>query len=221
MRTSSSINDPALDTVRRSLTVLRYLARTPARGWILLARGFLGAKLRNQLFQFGQSALHFVHFLVFGLRRIRCLGALRDMVGPGSVRHTRGFTVLLRLRRIKSEGIYGWGDQAEKVLVKIKDFLHILSGTFLTGSPRGDHHLAQNIEREVGIRCLGVFYDDLRQYQTRDVFAGRGIDNLYVLVTLQHLGYLVEVYIPAVGCIVEAPVFIFLDEDDLRGHIYF
>jgi len=92
------------------------------------------------------------------------------MAGLGRVRHTCGFTVLLWLRRIKSEGIYGWGDQAESVLVKIKDCLHILEGTFLTGSPRGGHHLAQNIEREVGIRCLGDFYDDLRQYQPRDVF---------------------------------------------------
>src|SRR5260370_465079 len=142
------------------------------------------------------------------------------MAGLWSVRHTSGSPVLLRLRRIKSEGIYGWGGQAESVLVKIKDCLHILEGAFLTGPPRGDHHLAQHIEREVGIRCLGVFYDDLRQYQPRDVFAGRGIDNLYVLVTLQHLGYLVEVHIPAVGCIVKAPVFIFLDEDGLRGHIY-
>src|SRR5260370_30428189 len=145
MRTSSSINDPALDTVRRSLTVLRYLARTPARGWILLARGFLGAKLRNQLFQFGQSALHFVHFLVFGLRRIRCLGALRDMVGPGSVRHTRGFTVLLRLRRLKSEGIFRWGGQTERVLGKNNDWLHKIWGTFLAGAAPGQRPLPHRL----------------------------------------------------------------------------
>src|SRR5260370_24471810 len=139
MRTSSSINDPALDTVRRSPTVLRYLARTPARGWILLARGFLGAKLRNQLFQFGQSALHFVHFLVFGLRRIRCLGALRDMVGPGSVRHTPGLTVLLRLRRIKSSANCFRGAPCAQIVEEIKKHAHIfLSFVHLRHPPPQD-----------------------------------------------------------------------------------
>ena len=76
--------------------------------------------------------------------------------------------------------------------------------------PGAIDHLSQNIHGEVGIRRFGILDDDLSQDQTRNVFAGRGIDDLHILAALQHLGDFIEVHIPAVGGVVKTPVFVFL-----------
>ena len=128
-------------------------------------------------------------------------------------------TVLDSLTGHELERIYRRGDGAVGILIKVEDRLHVFEGALLTCPPRRNDHLAQNIEWEVGIRRLGILYDDLGQNQARDVFAGGGVDHLYILTALQHLRHLIEVHIPAVGRVIQTPVFVFFNENGFRLHI--
>ena len=51
-----------------------------------------------------------------------------------------------------------------------------------------------------------------------NVFARRRVYNLYVIAVLHHLRHLVEVHVPAIGGVVETPVFVLFDEDGFSLH---
>ena len=53
--------------------------------------------------------------------------------------------------------------------------------------------MAQDIERKVGIRGLGILNDDLREDQPGNVFAARSIDDTDIVAVMHHLRHLVEV----------------------------
>ena len=63
-----------------------------------------------------------------------------------------------------------------------------------------------------------MFHDDLRQHQTSQVFACRGVNYLHVVPLLHHLSYLVLIDVPAVGGVVKTAVPVFLDDHSCSVH---
>ena len=58
----------------------------------------------------------------------------------------------------------------------------------------------------------------MRQDQPSNVFPGCRVDNSNTVAILHHRRHLVEVHVPAVGGVVEAAVFVLLDQDRLWLH---
>ena len=181
---------------------------------LFLARCLLWRQTGDEGLQLRQPPFQFVNFSglqIFGLVRITLAGARNGF------RHRAvGGRRILSLNEF--EGIKRWSHGPVGVLRYFHYRLHILEGTLLASPSRGDHHLAQDVERKVGIRRLGVFDDDLRQDEAGNIFAARRIDNTDIVAILHHLRHLVEVHVLAVGGVVEAPVFVLLDEDGLWFH---
>ena len=173
----------------------------------------------NELLEFGQAPFQLFHLIrilsvsLLPAAARRCAFCSRAWFIPPSVPFCPEI-----LREI--ERIDGGDHRAISVLVNLEHGFHVLQRAFLTGATRGNHHLAKQVERESRVGRLGVFDDDLGQDQSRDVFVGRSIHHLHIVSLLQQLGHLFEVYVPAVGGVIEPPVFVFFDDYRLLRHYW-
>jgi len=123
----------------------------------------------------------------------------------------------LALREVKGRKI--WRNDAIRILINIEHCLHVFERALLAGLARSNHHLAQDIQGEIGIGRLGILDNDLGQNQPGDVFSGSCVHNPHVIAALQNLGHFLQVDITAVRRIVKAAILIFPNKDSLLRHI--
>ncbi len=182
--------------------------------YFFLRVAFFGASSGDECFQFRQSLFQFVHFYSL---RLLCL-IRTALAGTRNGWALRAIGWLGTFSLCEFEGTKWRSHRPVGVLGNLQHGLHILESAFLACLPRSNHHLPQHIERKAGIWRLGVLNDDLRQDKAGNVFACCRVDNSDTVAVLHHLGHFVEVHVAAVAGVVNAAVFVLLDEDRLWLH---
>ena len=180
--------------------------------WSLFACGLFGGKGRNDLFQFREALFQSIHIFRFG-----CFGRLRRRLLSRFWRLDRR-----RIHRCASCGKTGILNEFKRIdcrrhgpigiLIDVKHGLHISERGVLAGASGSHDHLAQYVQRKLGIGRFRIFDNDLSQNEASDIFAGCRIDDADVVTLLQHLGDFFKIDVAAVCRIIKAPIFIFFDQ---------
>jgi len=100
-----------------------------------------------------------------------------------------------------------------RFLVKIEGIVQVPSQEIVRGFVRSPNELGEQLKGESNLALASVLYDDLCEDQIGEVFAGAAVYYADVDTIADHLGNIVQLYVPARAGVIKAAVTVFANKD--------